>query len=210
MTPGAGGDAARRGWALVPAGAPGWMLAALTPDGRHGPESESRTGPPAAGPRPQRSVCVMEIRQPCRSGIPLPASGLGAHLSQNGQVDKTVGWLPFPPGCKLRGRPWGLTTVQVEAQPRQDGQPACDPGQPATHAHSRSWLRSPWVLPGVLQRLSVGTLCLSHWSPHGWEPASSLLEPQAWLPRAGMLTQAHLRGPHGHPMHPAEHPPPQA
>lgn len=129
--PRAGGDAARRGWALVPARAPGWMLAALTPDCGHGPESESRTGPPAAGPRPQRSVCVMEIRQPCKSGIPLPASRLvsashkaqgsivttesrnrplpradtvhavcgyfypqGAHLSQNGQVDKMVGWLP--------------------------------------------------------------------------------------------------------------------
>ena len=213
-------------------------MAALTPDGRHGPESESRTGPPAAGPRPQRSVCVMEIRQPCRSGIPLPASRLvsASHKAQGsialfpGQTQctqcvaiftpralisvrtvKSTKWLvgsPSPPVCKLRGRPWGLTTVQVEAQPRQDGQPACDPGQPATHAHSRSWLRSPWVLPGVLQRLSVGTLCLSHWSPHGWEPASSLLEPQAWLPRAGMLTQAHLRGPHGHPMHPAEHPPP--
>lgn len=81
---------------------------------------------------------------------------------------------PSPPGCKLRGRPWGLTTVQVEAQPRQDGQPACDPGQPATHAHSRSWLCSPWVSssgsPWGRCVCPTGAHTGGSQHPHSWSP----------------------------------------
>lgn len=90
---------------------------------------------------------------------------------------KSTKWLvgsPSPPGCKLRGRPWGLTTVQVEAQPRQDGQPACDPGQPATHAHSRSWLCSPWVSssgsPWGRCVCPTGAHTGGSQHPHSWSP----------------------------------------